>query len=513
MSPSRREFLEMLGTAAVADIVADGANAASPQPVAVPAEHGSPGELCFMSGRELARLIRIGKVSAHEVMLAHLRQIERVNPKVNAIVAKLDDAKCLALADEADRRLAGKERVGPLHGLPFAFKDTEAAIGFPFTRGSPIFRNDMPTEDTVVVERLRNAGVVPIGKTNVPEFGMGSHTYNKVYGTTVNPYDLKRSAGGSSGGAAAALAAGMLPLANGSDLGGSLRNPGNFNNVVGFRPTVGLVPIAPSALPFVGFLVKGPMARSVDDTAYLLSVMAGSDPRDPGIYPSDPAVFSQGLGRNLKGVRVAWCPDLGSLPLDRRVRSVLQAQRATFEDLGCIVEEACPDLRGADEVFLTLRAWRSWMTLGPLLERHRVEMKPEAVSEIESGARLSGADIANAMIRHAEIMERMRQFQETYEFTLCAVNQVPPFDATIDWPKDIEGTKMEHYISWMKSAYWITVTFCPAVSVPAGFTSEGWPVGIQIVGRYRDDLGVLQVAHAFEQATGFGRKRPAAATT
>ena len=199
-----------------------------------------------MSGRSWHGLIRARKVSAREVMLAHLRQIERVNPKVNAIVAKLDDAKCLALADEADRRLAGREKVGPLHGLPFAFKDTEAAIGFPFTRGSPIFRNDMPTEDTVVVERLRNAGVVPIGKTNVPEFGMGSHTYNKVYGTTVNPYDLTKSAGGSSGGAGAALAAGMLPLANGSDLGGSLRNPGNFNNVVGFRPTVGLVPIAPS---------------------------------------------------------------------------------------------------------------------------------------------------------------------------------------------------------------------------------------------------------------------------
>jgi amidase len=513
MSPSRREFLEMLGTVAAADVVADGANAASAQPVAGPAEHGSPGELCFMSGRELAHLIRARKVSAHEVMLAHLRQIERVNPKVNAIVAKLDDAKCLALADEADRRLAGKERVGPLHGLPFAFKDTEAAIGFPFTRGSPIFKNDMPTEDTVVVERLRNAGVVPIGKTNVPEFGMGSHTYNNVYGTTVNPYDVTRSAGGSSGGAGAALAAGMLPLANGSDLGGSLRNPGNFNNVVAFRPTVGLVPIAPSALPFASFVVKGPMARSVDDTAYLLSVMAGSDSRDPGIYPSDPAVFSQGLGRNLKGVRVAWCPDLGSLPLDRSVRSVLQAQRATFEDLGCIVEDAYPDLRGADEVFLTLRAWRSWMTLGPLLEKHRAEMKPEAVSEIESGARLSGSDIADAMIRHAEIMERMRLFQETYEFTLCAVNQVPPFDATIDWPKEIEGTKMEHYIAWMKSAYWITVTFCPAISVPAGFTPEGWPVGIQIVGRYRGDLGVLQVAHAFEQATGFGRKRPATATT
>jgi len=510
MGPSRREFLQMISTAAAADVLAGGGAstaAATPGPTAASPENADG--LCFMSARELAGLIRTRKLSAREVMLAHLRQIERVNPKVNAIVAKLDDVKCLELADEADRRIARGDDVGPLHGLPFAFKDTEAAIGFPFTRGSPIFRDDTPTEDTVLVERLRNAGVLPIGKTNVPEFGMGSHTYNKVYGTTRNPYDLTKSAGGSSGGAAAALAAGMLPLANGSDLGGSLRNPGNFNNVVGFRPTVGLVPNAPITLPFVGFVVKGPLARSVDDVAYLTSVMAGSDPRDPGSYPSDPPVFSRGLSRDLKGVRVAWCPDLGGLPLDRRVRSVLEAQRATFEHLGCIVENAYPDLGGADEVFLTLRAWRSWNTLGPLLDAHRAEIKPEAITEIETGSRLSGSDVAHAMNRHAEIMERVRRFQQVYEFTICAVNQLPPFDATLDWPKEIEGTPMEHYIAWMKSAYWITVTFCPAISVPAGFTAEGLPVGIQIVGRYRDDLGVLQIAHAFEQATGFGHKRPA----
>ena len=271
--------------------------------------------------------------------------------------------------------------------------------------------------------------------------------------------------------------------------------------------------MAPTPMPFLGFAVKGPMARSVADTAFLLSVMAGADPRDPGCYPSDPSVFARPLDRNLKGVRVAWCPDLGGLPLDRRVRSVLEAQRKTFEDLGCIVEEACPDLSGADEVFLDIRLWMSWNGLGPLLEKHRDQMKPEAVWEIESGARLSGADIARAMIQHGELMERMRRFQEKYEFLLCAVNQVPPFDATIDWPKEIEGVKMENYVAWMKSAYWITATFRPAISVPAGFTSEGLPVGIQIVGRYRDDLGVLQIAHAFEQATGFGRKRPAIAMT
>ncbi len=470
-----------------------------------------PSDLCFMSARELATLIRSRKLSAREVMEAHLAQINRVNPKINAIVARLDDNQCVALADEADRHLARRETVGPLHGLPVAFKESEAAVGFPRTRGSPIYKDEMPTEDSVLVERLRKAGAIPIGKTNVSEFGMGSHSYNKVYGTTLNPYDLTKSAGGSSGGAGAALAAGLLPLADGSDLGGSLRNPANFNNIVALRPTVGLVPTAPTAMPLLGFLVKGPMARSVADTSFLLSVMAGSDSRDPGCYPSDPSVFAQPLNRDFKGVRVAWCPDLGGLPLDRRVRAVLEAQRSTFEALGCIVDDASPDLSGADKVFLTIRMWRSWSALGPLLEKHREQMKPEAVWEIESGAKLTASDLSDAMIQHGAIMERMRRFEEKYEFMLCAVNQVPPFDATMDWPKEVEAVKMDNYVAWMKSAYWITVTFRPAISVPAGFTSEGLPVGIQLVGRYRDDLGVLQIANAFEQATGFGRTRPAIA--
>src|SRR3970040_333721 len=215
-------------------------------------------ELCFTSGRELAESIRGRMVSAREVMSAFLRQIERVNPKINAIVAKLDDDNCLALADEADRRMARGDVVGPLHGLPFAFKELDPAVGFPMTRGSPIFKNFMPSEDSALVERLRGAGVLAIGKTNVSEFGMGSHTYNEVYGTTLNPYDLTTSAGGSSGGAGAAPAAGLLPLASGSGHGGLLRASANFNNIVALRPTVGLVPAAPTALPFFGVSVKGP---------------------------------------------------------------------------------------------------------------------------------------------------------------------------------------------------------------------------------------------------------------
>src|SRR5262245_45318185 len=238
--------------------------------------------LCFMSGRALAGLICSRRVSSREVMAAHLAQIERVNPAINAIVAKLDDRDCLRLADAADQALARRDPVGRLHGLPWAFKDLEAAVGFPFTNGSPIYKSNMPAEDTVLVERIRRAGAIPIGKTNVPEFGMGSHTYNRVYGVTRNPYDTTKSAGGSSGGAAAAVAAGLLPLADGSDLGGSLRNPASFNNIVGFRPSVGLVPAAPTLLPFLGFGVKGPIARSVGDVALLLSVIAGADRRDPG---------------------------------------------------------------------------------------------------------------------------------------------------------------------------------------------------------------------------------------
>jgi amidase len=464
-------------------------------------------EICERSLRDLVILLRTRQLSAREVMTAHLNQIRRWNPRINAIVAKLNDETCLALADAADARVARGEPLGPLHGLPWAFKDLEPAVGFPYTRGSPIFRNDLPKTDSVLVERLRSAGVVPIGKTNTSEFGLGSHTYNNVYGTTLNPYDLSKSAGGSSGGAAAGVAAGMLPGADGSDFAGSIRNPANFNNVVGLRPTVGLVPAAPTTLPLFGFVVKGPLARSVPDVSYLLAVMAGPDDRDPTCVPSQPASFAGTLERSFRDVRVAWCPDLGGLPLDRRVRAVLERQRHVFETLGCIVEDAHPRLGDVDDAFLTLRALRAFTNIGPLLAAHRADLKPEAIQDIEAGARLTAAQISRAMVRHGEILEAMRRFQDVYPFLLSAVSQVPPFDASVHWPTHVDGTTMDHYTGWMKSAYWITATFCPAISVPAGFTPEGLPVGLQITGRYRDDLGVLQLANAFEQATGPGKRR------
>jgi amidase len=258
----------------------------------------------------------------------------------------------------------------------------------------------------------------------------------------------------------------------------------------------------------LGFSVNGPMARTVTDVALLMSVMTGPDPRDPGCHPSDPAVFRGTLERDFRGTRVAWCPDLGGLPLDARVRAVLEGQRRTFESLGCVVEDAHPDLREADSIFLTIRAFRSAATYGALLDRFRDQLKAEAIGEIEAGRALTSDVVADAMVRHVQLLERMRRFQERYEFTLCAVNQVPPFDATLDWPKEIDGVAMEHYVAWMKSAYWITATFRPAISVPAGFTQEGLPVGIQIVGRHREDFALLQFAHTFEQATRIGARRP-----
>lgn len=464
--------------------------------------------LCFASARELAAQIRARKVSARELMAASLAQIRKLNPQLNAIVAQLDDDACLALADQADRVVAAGRPTGPLHGLPTAFKDLEAAVGFPQTKGSTVFKDFRPDADSVIVERVRRAGAIPIGKTNVPEFGMGSQTYNRVYGTTVNPYDPTKTAGGSSGGAAVAVATGMLPIADGGDLGGSLRNPANFNNIVALRPSVGLVPIAPAPLPFVGVSTKGMLARSVSDVAFGLSVVAGADPRDPQSYASNAAAFAAPLDRDWRGTRIAWSLDLGGLPVDRRVLTVLAQQRRAFEDLGCIVEDACPDLRMADEIFLTLRRWASWHTHKDLLRAHRSQLKPEAISEIEQGGRLTGDDIGRALVEQGRLLDQLRRFHQQYDFLVCAVNQVPPFDAAEPWPTSIEGVVMDDYVSWMKSAYWISATCCPSISVPAGFTDAGLPVGVQIVGRYRDDLELLQFAHAFERATEFGKRRP-----
>ena len=464
-------------------------------------------EINFLTARELARRIRARELSAVEVMEAHLAQVERVNPAVNAIVTFLPE-QAMAGARAADKALTRGETMGPLHGLPIAHKDTTDTKGIRTTRGSPLYRDHVPMENAIIVERIQRAGAIPIGKTNVPEFGAGSQTFNTVFGTTRNPYDLSTTPGGSSGGAAAALATGMHPIADGSDLGGSLRNPGGYCNVVGFRPSPGRVPKRASDAAWFDMSVYGPLARTVDDIALLMSAIAGPDLRDP-LSLADPGdLFARPLERELRGVRVAWSRDLGGLPVDPRTTAVLEGQRGVLADLGIELVAAEPDLSGADEVFHVFRAWQFELGHGAEYDAHREQLKDTVRWNIEAGRVLSGPDIGRAMRLRSEIYRRAQDFFAEYEFLLLPVSQLPPFSNEIPYPTEVAGTPMTTYIEWMRSCSRITVTGHPAISVPAGFTPDGLPVGLQIVGRARDDVGVLQLAHAFEAATGFWRQRP-----
>ncbi|WP_371582619.1 amidase [Streptomyces sp. NBC_01314] len=465
-------------------------------------------DLCFRTAYELSVALARRELSAREVVTAHLKRIERVNPAVNAIVTLVAD-RALEQAAEADDRMAAGEPVGPLHGLPVAHKDLHDTAGIRTTSGSPIFADRVPDRDHLVVERLRKAGAITLGKTNVPELGLGSHTVNPVFGATRNPYDLSRSAGGSSGGAGAALACGMQPIADGSDTGGSLRNPASFNNVVGLRPSPGRVPSWPDKAPWGQLSVKGPMARTVADVALALSVLAGPDPRDPRSLQTPGSTFAWQLDGGLRGLRVAWSPDLGGrVPVDPEVRDALGPAVEAFSALGWDVEEACPDLSGADEVFLAQRAWQVELTYGPLLDEHRDRLAPDVIWNIEEGRRLGGPDLGRAQALHGALFHRVREFFGRYDLLLLPVSQVVPFAIDLAYPTVVDGTPMETYLDWMRSAYLISVTGCPALSVPAGFTPEGLPVGLQIVGPHRRDWSVLRAGHAFERATRFGERRP-----
>jgi amidase len=467
-------------------------------------------DICFMTATEMAAHIRGRRLSVTEVVRAHLARIERVNPEVNAIVT-LTAERALQEAGAKDALLARGQPAGPLFGLPVAHKDLVPTRGIRTTWGSPIYRDHVPEVDGLIVERLRAAGAVTLGKTNTPEFGAGSQTFNPVFGATRNPYDPARTCGGSSGGAAVALACGLVPIADGSDTGGSLRNPAAFCNVVGLRTSPGRVPYWPREMAWSTLSVQGPMARTVQDVALMLSAMAGPDPRSPIALEEDGAAFRRPLDRDFRGVRVAWSRDLGGLPIDRRVTAVLEPQRATLEALGCIVEDAEPDLADAPEIFQVLRAWSFALRFGPLLGEHRHQLKDTVVWNTEQGLRLSALDVGQAEIKQARLYHRVREFMERHEFLALPVTQVPPFDIATPYPTEINGVALPTYIDWMRSCSDITVTGHPAISVPAGFTAEGLPVGLQIVGRHRDDRGVLELAHAFEQATGFGRRRPPAA--
>ncbi|PYR51056.1 MAG: amidase [Acidobacteria bacterium] len=464
-------------------------------------------DICTLSAIDLARLIRAKDLSARDVVAAHLDQIERINPAVNAIVTLVAD-QAMARARLADEASSRGEPLGPLHGLPIAHKDLQPTKGIRTTFGSPIFKDFLPAEDSLLVERFRNAGAILVGKTNTPEFGAGSQTFNEVFGSTLNPYDRSKTCGGSSGGAAVALATGMLPIADGTDMGGSLRNPASFCNVVGLRPSPGRVPTWPAATAWSTLSVDGPMGRSVADVALMLSALAGPDARSPIAIDAAGSRFAAPLDRDVNGVRIAWWKNLGGVPVDRRVRDAVNEQRPVFESLGCRVDEAEPDFTDFDAVFKTVRALAFVTGVAPRVARHRGLVKDTILWEIDRGEKLTAAEIARAETKRTELYQRMRRFMERYEFFVLPVAQVPPFDVDQPYITEIDGVAMETYIDWMKSCYFISLVGNPAISVPCGFTAEGLPVGLQIVARHRDDWGLLQIAHAFEQASGVSRRWP-----
>ncbi|MCY3926660.1 MAG: amidase [Acidobacteria bacterium] len=459
-------------------------------------------DLCTRTAVDLAGLLARGEVSAVEVLDAHLGWIDRRNPELNAICTldrdhALEQARAVDELRSLDPEAAAAK---PLLGLPTAVKDLVPTTGIRTTFGSPIFADNVPDFDALIVERIREAGAVVIGKTNTPEFGAGSQTFNPVFGKTRNPWDPSRTCGGSSGGAAAALASGMLPIADGSDLGGSLRNPASFCGGVGFRPTPGRVPRVPPEQGWDDLAVLGPMGRNVADAALLFSVIAGPDPRDPislthlsePWYPVEPA--------DLRGLRLAWTPNLGRYPIEREVVEVCEAALAVFQDLGAEVEEAAPDLSGAGHIFRTLRANLFADKLGPLFPGHRAQMKDTVIEEIERGLALTGPDVANAQAERTRLHCRVVEFFERYDALILPTVQVLPFDVDQPYPTEIEGQTMSTYTDWMASCYTITVTGCPAISVPCGVGPSGLPAGLQIVTPRGSDSRTLAIAAEFEAA-------------
>jgi len=463
--------------------------------------------LCDMTALEMRHSLLQGDISARELLAAHLARIERINPELNAIVTLVPEL-AIDSADKADNAFARGEPLGLLHGLPVAHKDLVDTAGVLTTLGSPIYRNRVPDEDDLIVERMRNAGAVMVGKTNTPEFGAGSQTFNQVFGVTSNPYDTSRTCGGSSGGAAVALAARMLPLADGSDLGGSLRNPAAFCNVVGFRPSAGRVPSVPNTNLWLHMATKGPMARTVSDIALFMQVIAGPHQLAPHSNSESPDLFGGSLERDFRGVKVAWSPDLGGLPVDPAIREALAGTPDVLSDLGCDVVEEWPDLSAAPEIFQTLRAGIFAHSYAPLLEKHRDQLKETVVWNAEKGLSMSMKDHVDACYQQARMFAELQDFMSDIEFLACPVTQVPPFAKGIEYIKEIEGIHFDTYLDWMRSCSDITTTTHPAISVPASFTEDGLPVGLQLVGRSLKDRSVLELAYAYEQTTRIGEHRP-----
>jgi amidase len=472
-------------------------------------------DLCYLPATEQRAFLRRRAISARELLDAYLCRIKDVNPTVNAVVT-LDPEGAMKQAQAADDALARGEPLGPLHGLVVAHKDLLPTAGMRTTWGSPIHRDVVPDEDAAAAARMRAAGAIRLGKTNVPEMGAGSHTFNPLFGPTRNPYDTGRSAGGSSGGAAAALASGMVSLADGSDLGGSLRNPASFCNVVGLRCAIGRNSRAPVQTGWVSMSVVGAMGRTVADVALLQSVLAGYDPRDPVSLPGDGAAFAALAEReapaDLRGIRVGWSRSLGGLPIDPAVTEVLERDgRPALTSLGADLRDLEPDFGGAETAFRTLRAWEMAQNHGELYHTRRDELSDNIRTNVEAGLDLTATDIYAAYTARTRLYQRMVALFDEIDVLAAPVVQVPPFPVDWTWPREVAGVEQDDYLGWMRSCWYVSATGLPAISVPCGFTDDGLPVGLQLVGRPLGEIALLRIAMAFERANPAWRRRPSEA--
>ena len=459
----------------------------------------------YLSACELATQIRNKTLSVSEVLDTFLQRIDAINPSLNAIVTRCDEMAWKVAKDyDTNFRPAGK----PLYGLPIAIKDLALTKGIRTTFGSPIFGDFVPDENELFVQRLIDAGAIIIGKTNTPEFGAGSQTFNKVFGATSNPYDTTKTCGGSSGGAAVAVATGMLPFADGSDLGGSLRNPAAFCNIVGFRPSPGRVPNWPKQLSSDQLSVCGPMGRNVGDVALLHSAMAGPDPRVPISMQEPGDRFRESLSGSPRDIKIAYSNDIGLFEIDSEIIFPFEDALGVFESCGATLVNDAPQLDSAREIFSTLRGWLFAARLGPLLEKNRPQMKDTVVWNIEQGLALSVSDLTRAETLRSALIAQIAQFFERYDFLICPSTQVLPFSIDTEWIDEINGVTMPTYLDWMGVCWAITVTGCPSISVPIGFSSSGLPVGMQIVGPHGRDFDVLRLAHDFEQLTRHAEVHP-----
>jgi Asp-tRNA(Asn)/Glu-tRNA(Gln) amidotransferase A subunit family amidase len=456
-------------------------------------------QLTDIGAVELRRLIGRKEISPVELLAACLARIDAVNPSINAMVA-LDREGAAVAARRAEQVVLRGEALGPLHGLPIGVKDLSETAGLKTTFGSLLFKDYIPTADEGPVARMRAAGAVILGKTNTPEFGAGANTRNRVYGATGNPFDPVLTAAGSSGGSAAAVATGMVPLASGSDMGGSLRTPAGFCGILGMRPTPGLVSNERRPAGWLPYSVDGPMARSVPDLALLLSAMAGHDARDPLSHPVDSVGFRSLPDIDLSRLRVAVSEDLGFAPVDEAIRGVFRARCGEFADLLGTSVERDPDLGDADHTFAVLRAEGFLANHVETVERHRDLLNMPVIANVEQALSFTYADRAKAQIEQTQLYRRFQALFGEIDILICPVAAVSPFPHAEWAPEEINGERLAHYFHWIALTYGITLTSHPVVALPCGLDHKGLPFGLQIVGPRGGDLFVLAVAAALERA-------------